>query len=148
MNRIVRCAAACLFLAAALPAAADPAAAPAAGQAAKPMRVVVQISESDPKTWNLALNNARNAQKDAGAANIEIEIVAFGPGLDMLRDDSLVANRVLEAQSGGVRFVACRNTMQAQHLTEADMIGGIGYAQAGVIEIIRKQMEGFAYLRP
>lgn len=148
MNRIVRIVAVSLLLAAALPVAAEPAAAPAAAQAAKPMRVVVQISESEPKVWNLALNNANNAQKDVGAANIEIEVVAFGPGLGMLRDDSLVANRVQEALAAGVHFVACRNTMQAQHLTEADMIGGIGYAQAGVIEIIKKQMEGFAYLRP
>jgi len=143
-DRIVRIVAACLLLAAVPPALADA----EAGPAAKPMRVVIQISDGDPKTWNLALNNARNAQKDVGAGNIDVEIVAFGPGLDMLRDDSLVANRVLDAITAGVRFVACRNTMQAQHLTEADMIGGIGYAQAGVVEIIRRQMEGAAYLRP
>lgn len=148
MNQIARLFALCLLLFAALPAAADAVAAPAAVQAAKPMRVVVQVSVNDPKVWNLALNNAHNAQKDVGAANIEIEIVAFGPGLGMLRDDSLVANRVEEALKAGVRFVACRNTMQAEHLTEADMMPGIGYAQAGVVEIIKKQMEGFAYLRP
>jgi intracellular sulfur oxidation DsrE/DsrF family protein len=147
MNRIIRVIAVGLLLATTLPAGADPGAMPTA-QAAKPMRVVVQVSESDPKVWNLALNNARNAQKDVGAANIEIEVVAFGPGLGMLRDDSLVANRVDEALAAGVRFVACRNTMQAQHVTEAEMIPGIGYAQAGVVEIIKKQMEGFAYLRP
>jgi uncharacterized protein len=148
MNRIVRLIAVGLLFAVTTPASADPGAMPAAAQAAKPMRVVVQVSENDPKVWNLALNNARNAQKDVGAANIEIEVVAFGPGLGMLRDDSLVANRVEEAQAAGVHFVACRNTMQAQHLTEAEMIAGIGYAQAGVIEIIKRQMEGFAYLRP
>lgn len=148
MNQIARLFALCLLLVAALPAAADAVATPAAVQAAKPMRVVVQVSVNDPKVWNLALNNAHNAQKDVGAANIEIEIVAFGPGLGMLRDDSLVANRVEEALKAGVRFVACRNTMQAEHLTEADMMPGIGYAQAGVVEIIKKQMEGFAYLRP
>jgi intracellular sulfur oxidation DsrE/DsrF family protein len=146
MKPMIRHIAVCLLLAAALPAGADPVAPPAA--AAKAMRVVVQVSESDAKVWNLALNNAHNAQKDVGAANIDIEIVAFGPGLDMLRDDSLVANRVEEALAAGVRFVACRNTMQAQHVTEAEMVPGIGYAQAGVVEIIKKQMEGFAYLRP
>lgn len=147
MNRLLHLFAAALLLVAVLPASADPGAMPAA-QSAKPMRVVVQVSESDPKVWNLALTNAHNAQKDVGAANIEIEIVAFGPGLGMLRDDSLAANRVEEAQAAGVRFVACRNTMQALHLTEAEMIPGIGYAQAGVVEIIKRQLEGFAYLRP
>jgi intracellular sulfur oxidation DsrE/DsrF family protein len=139
---------ACLAMAAALPVVAEPVATAVAGEPVGRMRMVIQVSESEPRVWNLALNNARNAQKEVGAANIEIEIVAFGPGLAMLRDDSLTANRVLEALAAGVRFVACRNTMQAQHLTEAEMIPGIGYAQAGVIEIVKRQMEGFAYLRP
>lgn len=120
----------------------------AADPAAKPMRVVIQISENQPPVWNLALNNIRNVQKELGARNVEVEVVAYGPGLAMLRDDSTTANRVQEAMGTGVRFVACRNTMENQKVTEAQMIPGIGYAQAGVIQIVRRQMEGYAYLRP
>lgn len=116
--------------------------------ASKPLRVVMQISENQPAVWALALNNIRNAQKDIGAKNIEIELVAYGPGLAMIRDDSLVATRVQDAMASGVRVVACRNTMENLKITEDQMIPGISYAQAGVIEIIRKQMEGYAYLRP
>jgi len=116
--------------------------------AAKPLRVVMQVSDAHPGTWMLALSNIRNAQKDVGTRNIEVELVAYGAGLDMLRDDSVVANEVQQAMASGARFVACRNTMEGQHITEAEMIAGIGYVQAGAIEIVRKQMEGYAYLRP
>ena len=52
----------------------------AAQQAPKPTRVVVQVSEADPARWSLALNNVKNLQDDLGAANVTIEIVAYGPG--------------------------------------------------------------------
>lgn len=55
---------------------------PAYGQEAK-HRVVLQVSDSDPAKWNLALNNARNIQQDLGRQNVEVEIVAYGPGLGM-----------------------------------------------------------------
>ena len=139
MNRILTALTTCLAIVLALPAvAADPAA----------MRVVMQISENQPAVWNLALNNIRNVQKELGAKNVEVEVVAYGPGLGMLRDDSTTANRVQEAMATGVRFVACRNTMENQKITEAQLIPGIGYAQAGVIQIVKRQMEGYAYLRP
>ena len=54
-------------------------AASAAGRR-KRNRVVIQVSDADPAKWNLALNNARNMQTDLGAANVDIEIVAYGPG--------------------------------------------------------------------
>lgn len=144
MKRVLAALAFGLALAAAGPARAAGPDAPAGGR----LRVVVQVDEKETAAWNLVLNNVRNVQKEVGAGNVDIEVVAFGPGLDMLRDDSLVANRVQEAMAGGVRFVACRNTMQAEHLSDAEMVPGIGYVQAGVVEIIRKQAEGYSYLRP
>src|SRR6516164_10710181 len=68
-------------------------------------RVVMQVSDGDAAKWNLALNNARNLQTDLGAANVEIEIVAYGPGLGMLKKDSAVATRVDEALISGVKVV-------------------------------------------
>ena len=53
--------------------------------------VVIQVSDNDPAKWNLALNNAANIQQALGKDNIEIEIVAYGPGLNMLKAESKVA---------------------------------------------------------
>ena len=124
--------------------------APAALADAPPVRnrVVMQVSDSDPGKWNLALNNARNLQSDLGASNVEIEIVVYGPGIGMLKAESVVGNRIGEALASGVKVAACENTMHGQKLTKDDMLNGIGYVQAGVVEIMRKQQEGWAYVRP
>jgi len=111
-------------------------------------RVVIQVSDGDAAKWNLALNNARNLQTDLGAGNVEIEVVAYGPGIGMLKLDSLVGNRIGEAKDAGVRIMACENTMKAQKLARADMLNGIGYVGAGVVEIMQRQQEGWTYLRP
>jgi len=115
---------------------------------AKQNRVVMQVSDNDPAKWNLALNNARNLQSDLGAANVDIEIVAYGPGIGMLKSESVVGNRVAEALGKGVSVSACENTMHGQKLAKADMLDGIGYVRAGVVEIMQKQQQGWAYLRP
>ena len=111
-------------------------------------RVVMQVSDADPAKWNLALNNARNLQTDLGAANVDIEIVAYGPGIGMLKSESVVGNRISEALGQGVAVSACENTMRGQKLTKTDMLDGIGYVPAGVVEIMHKQQQGWAYLRP
>jgi intracellular sulfur oxidation DsrE/DsrF family protein len=111
-------------------------------------RIVVQVSDADPAKWNLALNNARNLQTDLGAANVDIEIVAYGPGIGMLKAESLVANRIDEALGAGVKVVACENTMRNGKLSKDDMLHGIGYVGAGVVEIMQRQQQGWAYLRP
>ena len=111
-------------------------------------RVVMQVSDGDAGKWNLALNNARNLQADLGAKNVDIEIVAYGPGIGMLKADSVVGNRIDEALGAGVKIVACENTMRGQNLKKDDMLKGIGYVGAGVVEIMRRQQEHWAYLRP
>jgi intracellular sulfur oxidation DsrE/DsrF family protein len=116
--------------------------------AATPNRVVMQVSDAEPAKWNLALNNARNIQSDLGASKVEIEIVAYGPGIGMLKNGSAVQSRIDEATLSGVKVVACENTMHAQKLARTDMISGIGYVPAGVVEIMQKQQVGWSYIRP
>ena len=111
-------------------------------------RIVIQMSDNDPAKWNLALNNAKNLQDDVGAANVDMEIVAYGPGIGMLKMESPVASRVADAMKSGVKVIACENTMRGQKLTKDDMAPGISYVPAGVTEIMKKQGEGWAYLRP
>lgn len=114
----------------------------------KAHKVVFQVSDADPAKWNLALNNARNLQADLGAGNVAIEIVAYGPGINMLKAESVAGNRIAEAMGAGVKVVACENTMTNNKIAKADMLNGIGYVKAGVVEIMQKQQAGWAYLRP
>jgi len=111
-------------------------------------RLIIQVSDADPKKWMLALNNAKNVQADLGKDQVEIELVAYGPGIGMLKMDSEAGPRVAEAMGDGVKVVACENTMTNQKISKDDMLPKIGYVKAGVVEIMQKQQQGYAYLRP
>ena len=111
-------------------------------------KIVIQVSDNDAAKWNLALNNAKNLQDDVGATNVDVEIVAYGPGIGMLKADAPVSNRVGDAVKGGVKVSACENTMRGQKLTKEDMNPAVGYVPSGAAEIMIKQSEGWAYLRP
>ena len=111
-------------------------------------KIVFQMSDNDPARWNLALNNMRNVQVELVDDDVELELVAYGPGIGMLKADSPVAKGVAEALKNGARVVACENTMKGQKLGYADMLPNIGYAPSGVVELMRKQQQGYAYIRP
>jgi len=111
-------------------------------------RLVIQVSDADPAKWTLALNNARNVQQDLGKDNVQIEIVAYGPGPGMLKAESKVADRLAAALDTNVGLIACENTMTTTHVSRNDMYAGIAYAKAGVTHIMKRQQEGWAYIRP
>ena len=111
-------------------------------------KVVFQVSDGDPGKWNLTLNNAYNLQQELGSDKVVIEIVAYGPGVGMLKRGSSAGERVTKALRDGIGVVACQNTMKTMQLTETDMLPGIGYVPAGVVELMLKQQHGYAYIRP
>lgn len=111
-------------------------------------RIVLQVSDNDPAKWNLALNNARNAQTDLGQGKVELEIVAYGPGINMLKVDATTATRVSEAIKSGISIVACENTMTNLKIVKDDMNPNISYVPAGVVQLMKRQQQGWAYIRP
>jgi hypothetical protein len=111
-------------------------------------RLVIQVNEDDAKKWNAVLGNLHNISAELAKEGVAITVVAIGPGLGMLTADSLVANRVQDAQAEGVRFVACANSMQALQIAKDDLVTGIDIAKAGYVEIMRLQQRGWTYLRP
>lgn len=119
----------------------------ALAQAAK-QGVVIQVSDDSQKTWNQALNVVKNIQDAYGKDKVDVELVAFGLGAGMLKLDSPLANRIDDALANGAQVSMCENTMRGQKLTKDDMHPKIGYVKAGVIEIIEKQKQGWAVIRP
>ena len=111
-------------------------------------RLVIQVSDADSGKWNLALNNASNVQQAYGADKVEIEIVTYGPGIGMLKMDSPIANRIDESKKAGIAIVACQNTMKHMKLTDADMLPNTSYVPSGVVELLKKENEGYGYIRP
>jgi len=112
-------------------------------------RLVIQVTDNDPDRWRMVLNNAKNAQTDMGGADkIDIEVVVYGPGINMLKKESPEGERIASLASTGVKFAACQNTMKGMKLTKDDMLTTVEYVSAGVTEIMKKQQEGWAYIRP
>jgi intracellular sulfur oxidation DsrE/DsrF family protein len=121
----------------------------AGGPAATPAyRVVFAVTENDPHIWAEVFGNFRNIQRALGPENVAIEMVVYGDAIAMLRDDSLVPNKVEEAIEEGVKIVACENTMKAQNISRDTMLPDIGYVEAGIVELIKLQAAGWAYVRP
>jgi uncharacterized protein len=109
-------------------------------------RVVIQVSTPDPKMWNQALNYLENLRDLYGASKVDIELVALGHGIGVLKLDSTQGPRVADALKAGVQVSACEVTMRRQKLTREDMLPSIGYVPAGLGQIIQRQREGWAYI--
>jgi intracellular sulfur oxidation DsrE/DsrF family protein len=118
-----------------------------AADTAKKHHAILHVTDSDPVKWNQALNNASNLQKAMGKENVEIEIVANGPGLDMMKFESTVTNRMSDATKNGISILACGATMKAQNLTEKDLAPGVKVVPGGVVQIMMRQEAGWTYIK-
>ena len=122
---------------------------PAANQsAAKRNHVIFSVTDNDKGKWNLVLNNATAVQHNVGPKDIDVEVVVWGPGINMLKMESVVGNRVDELIAKGIKVVACETTMHDMKITPQDMLPSVGYVPGGVIELMQKQQQGWAYVRP
>ena len=138
---------------------AAPAPAPAASAPPPPQveKVAIQIGRNDPGLMNLALNNAQNVldhYKKAGR-QVEIEFVAYGPGLHMVRSDtSPVRERLttlLQDRPQGLRFRACARTLKEQSAAEEQeitLLQGVSRVVLGVAHLVHLHETGFRTLRP
>lgn len=137
-----------LLLAASAALLPAPSHAQSSAQKSERHKLVIQVSENDPAVWNLALNNAENVQEALGKDKVDIEIVAYGPGLNMLKDDSKVAARLNAALDHSVGLLACGTTMRKMKVTKADLAAGVKVVPGGVVHIMQRQNEGWNYIRP
>lgn len=119
-------------------------------------KIAIHVDTNDPKRMNLALNNAQNLYSYYKSKGIktEIRIVAYGPGLHMLRDDtSPVKARIAQmalAQEG-LTFAACGNTrrkMAKKEGKEPPIVSEAKMVPSGVVELTELQEHGWIYLKP
>src|SRR3984885_9974753 len=125
---------------------------------AKPHRVTIQIDQNDPQVMNLVLNNATNVIEFSRAKNedVDIDVVAYGPGLHMLRaDTSPVQDRIKRLKDmvfpGKIVFSACNNTKQGMEKAEGHAISILPDASvvpSGVVHLMELQEQGWSYVKP
>lgn len=119
-------------------------------------KVAVHVDENDPQRMNMALNNVQNMKSfyESAGQKVEIEVVAYGPGLHMLRaDTSPVKNRIsaMSLEIEGLTFSACANTLQGMAKNEGKDIKLLSESQtvpSGVVRLVELQEDGYAYVRP
>ena len=114
-------------------------------------KVVIQVSTGDPKTQQIALNNAVNLQRIYGLDDIIIEIVAYGPGLSLMTSKSTQSTRVKSLAQNNIIFSACGNTMKKiERKTghKPKLIEGVRKVVSGVDRIMILQEKGYSYIRP
>ena len=114
-------------------------------------RIVLQISDPNPFKQTLVLNVATNLIKHYGPDKVDVEIVAFGPGLRLMFKDNVNTGRIQGLTTSGVKFSACKNTI-------AGMTKKLGHApelnsnavpvSAGVVRIIELENQGFKLIKP
>jgi intracellular sulfur oxidation DsrE/DsrF family protein len=124
----------------------------------KPHRIAIQIDQNDPQLMNMVLGNAINVIEFYRDKNedVEIDVVAFGPGLHMLRaDTSPVQDRVRRLKDmafpGRIQFSACNNTKQGMEKAEGHAIPIVPDATivpSGIVHLMELQEQGWSYVRP
>jgi len=125
---------------------------------AKPHRIAIQVDQNDAATMNLALNNVTNIMqfyRDKGET-VQVEVVAYGPGLNMYREDtSPVKGRLKQisemAFPSKVAFSACNNTKQGMEKKEGHPIAIVSQASlvpSGVVRLSELQEQGWSYVKP
>lgn len=113
--------------------------------------VVLQISDPNPFKQTLVLNVANNLIKHYGQDKIDVEIVAFGPGLRLLLADNSNSNRIEGLSGQGVRFSACANTIKAftKKLGKAPKLNKHSVkVSAGVVRIMDLVDKGYTLVKP
>ena len=127
--------------------AADAAASTAAPAASTKERAIFAVTDADPQKWAFTLGNIGNALDGLGADHADIELVVYGPAIAMLKKDSPVADKLAALLGRGVRVAACQNSMRGFKIEQADLVPGATPVPAGVVELIRREHAGYAYVR-
>jgi uncharacterized protein len=130
------------------PQAQSPQAQAPQAQPRKKYQFVLQVSDDNPRIWRQALQNAEALQRNMGRENVDVEIVANGYGLDMLKTESNVADLINGALDRSVDIVACGETMERTGVKKSDLVGGVRVVRGGLPEIANKVRAGWTYIKP
>lgn len=119
-------------------------------------KLAIHVDENDPAVMNLALNNAENVKQfyDAKGEKVAIEIVAYGPGLNMyVAGKSPVEDRIsaMSLESPEITYAACGNThrgMVKKAGKDVPLMSEATMVESGVVRLMELQADGYAYVRP
>jgi uncharacterized protein len=114
-------------------------------------KVIFHINESEK--WSTVLANVNNLIKDLGKDDVIVEIVANGYAVmdyvfDINNKYNEIIDKMLSTSKLEVQFIACRNSLVGNKIDEKLLPSFVKVVPAGVTELIKKQSEGYAYIKP
>jgi intracellular sulfur oxidation DsrE/DsrF family protein len=149
--QILRSLAGAAILAAALPSAASAQQVPLQDKPFAEHKIVLQLSDTDPRKQALVISVANNLLRFYDPDKVAIEVVAFGPGIDLLRSESTSRKQVESLIAQGVRFDVCLNTVdtiERETGRRPDIMPGATPVQVGVGQILFLAENGYTLVRP
>lgn len=112
-----------------------------------PFRVLLEVNQNSLGTWKVAISNLQTMERVVGMDTAHAEVVAWGPGIHMLLKNSPVAQDIQSLSMYGIKFAACHQTMQAMHLTKADLAPGVTVVPGAIAEIVKRHNEGWTEIK-
>jgi intracellular sulfur oxidation DsrE/DsrF family protein len=140
-----------VLMAAAIPPTARAQQAPLQDKPFAEHRIVLQLSDNDPKKQALVISVAYNLLKFYDPDKVAIEVVTFGPGIDLLRPENDSRKLVESLVAQGVRFDVCLNTVdtiEREAGKRPDIIAAATPVQVGVGQILFLTENGYTLVRP
>jgi hypothetical protein len=114
-------------------------------------KIVLQLSDNDIRKQNLVISVANNLLKFYDPDKVALEVVAFGPGIDLLRSENPSRKQVESLIAQGVRFDVCLNTVdtiERETGRRPEIIAGATSVQVGVGQILYLTENGYTLVRP
>ena len=111
----------------------------------EPRKIVIQFYDSEVNKINHNLSTIYNILKEYPSESLKVVVVAYGNGMRALRKD-YDKNTLLRMQSlmeYDVEFIGCRNTMETMKWKDDEFIDDISFVQAGIVELIERQVAGY-----
>ena len=110
-------------------------------------RIVMQLSSNDTLVWKGLMNNLKHLKAGWGDS-VLIEVVAHGPGLDFLTNGKTTQQeKINHFKQLGIMFIACENTMMERKISKESIIAEAAFVRMGIGEIVRKQEQGWSYIK-
>lgn len=115
-----------------------------------PRKWVIKLNVADEKTVNAILGTIYNVLKEYPSEGIRVAVVAYGKGMRVLKKDydKHTLSRISSLMDYEVEFIACKNTMESMHWKKEDLIDDLLYVQAGIAEVIERQVDGYFEVTP
>ncbi|WP_263383717.1 DsrE family protein [Granulicella arctica] len=116
-------------------------------QATHAHHVVFVLSSADQDDWHTAMILADHFLAGVKPEPSEVEVLAYGGGIDSLKAGASTAKEIVDLEQLGVHFVACETAMRALHIAKSDLASGVTSVPSGVVELVRKQETGWSYVK-